>query len=145
MMVKKHCSNFVRKINQQAVQFTATLVLLSASAMSDVGHCQGHSSVQGWLWILYFIVNAMLLISQKNQIYYQLNSWLNRKKTAHNFDAALALLTGESAAREALLHSWRTAQQSKWCCYFLSVIWSPWILSKEMKNTDFNTGEGKAN
>lgn len=86
------------------------MALLSASAMSDVGHCQGHSSVQVWLWILYVIVNAMLLISKKNQLdLLSAKFMIHQEKTAHSFDAALALLTGESAAQKGLLHSWCTA------------------------------------
>lgn len=60
--------------------------------MSDVGHWQGHSSVQGWLWILYFTVDAMLLISPKNQLDLLSDKFMTQQeKTAHSFDAALPL------------------------------------------------------
>lgn len=72
------------------------MVLLSASVMSDVGHCQ--DNVQ-WM------VNAILLISPKTSDLLSAQPMTQQEKTAHSFDAALALLTGESAAQKASLHS----------------------------------------
>lgn len=77
--------------------------------MSDVGHCQGDSSVQGWFWTLYLMIDTTLLISPKNQLDLLSAKFMpQQEKTAHSFDAALSLLTGESAAQKALLHSWCT-------------------------------------
>lgn len=72
------------------------MVLLSASVMSDVGHCQ--DNVQ-WM------VNAILLISPKTSDLLSAQPMTQQEKTAHSFDAALALLAGESAAQKASLHS----------------------------------------